>query len=96
MIIVQELAGVVGLVLVVGTLASALKTIVVPRGYASWLTRIHFTAWRQVFGWFSGPRQPYATRDRVLAHYAPVALVTLPAAWVALVCIGFTGVFWAA
>ncbi len=95
-IILQVLAGLAGLVLVVATLASALQTIVVPRGYANWLTRTHFTAWRQVFGWFSGPGKPYAQRDRVLAHYAPVGLVTLPAAWVALVCVGFTGVFWAA
>jgi hypothetical protein len=31
----------------------------------------------------------------VLAHYAPVALVTLPALWVTLVAIGFTGMYWA-
>ena len=95
MIILRILAGIAGLALVVATLTSALKTIVVPRGYASWLTRFHFVAWRQVFGWFSGPTRPYAERDRVLAHYAPVALVTLPAAWVTLVGVGFTGVFWA-
>lgn len=95
MIILRVLAGVTGLALVVATLVSALKTIVVPRGYASWLTRIHFRSWRRVFSWFSGPKRPYADRDRVLAHYAPVALVTLPAAWVTLVGVGFAGVFWA-
>lgn len=95
MILLRILAGVAGLALVIATLVSALKTIVVPRGYASWLTRIHFRAWRRVFSLFSGPKRPYAERDRVLAHYAPVALVTLPAAWVTLVGIGFTGVFWA-
>ena len=95
MIILRILAGITGLALVAATLTSALKTIVVPRGYASWLTRIHFVAWRRVFGWFAGPKRSYAERDRVLAHYAPVALVTLPAAWVSLVGIGFAGVFWA-
>lgn len=95
MIFARIVAGLAGTAVVLATLTSALKTVVVPRGYASWLTRLHFTAWRQVFGWFSGPRRPYADRDRVLAHYSPVALVTLPAAWVTLVCIGFTGVFWA-
>jgi hypothetical protein len=95
MILLRILAGAAGLALVVATLVSALKTIVVPRGYASWLTRIHFRSWRRVFSLFSGPKRPYAERDRVLAHYAPVALVTLPAAWVTLVGIGFTGVFWA-
>lgn len=95
MILLRILAGVAGLALVIATLVSALKTIVVPRGYASWLTRIHFRAWRRVFNWFSGPKRPYAERDRVLAHYAPFALVTLPAAWVTLAGVGFTGVFWA-
>lgn len=94
MIIVRILAGVAGLALIFATLVSALKTIVVPRGYASWLTRLHFRGWRRVFGWFARPELPYARRDRVLAFYSPVALVTLPAAWVTLVGVGFTGVFW--
>ena len=95
MIFLRVLAGITGLAVVVATLISALKTIVVPRGYVSWLTRTHFIAWRQVFGWFSGPKRSYAERDRVLAHYAPVALITLPAVWVTLAGVGFTGVFWA-
>lgn len=95
MIVLRVLAGVAGLVLVVLTLVSALRTIVVPRGYVSRLTRAHFVACRRVFGLFAGPGRSYEARDRVLAHYAPVALVTLPAVWVTLVSIGFTGLYWA-
>lgn len=94
MIFLRILAGVAGAGLIVATLVSVLKTVVVPRGYASWLTRLHFVVWRRVFAVFARPSRPYSARDRVLAHFAPVALVTLPALWVALVAIGFTGVFW--
>lgn len=94
MIIVQILAVAAGTAVVAATLVSALKTVVVPRGYASWLTRVHFITWRRAFGLFARPSQPYLVRDRVLAHYAPVALVTLPAIWAVLAVVGFTGVFW--
>ncbi len=94
-VVLRILAGITGVALVVATLFSALKTVVVPRGYASRLTRVHFVSWRQVFGWFSGPTRSYADRDRLLAYYSPLALVTLPAVWVTLVGLGFTGVFWA-
>lgn len=96
MIILRVLAVVAGVAVVAATLVSALKTVVIPRGYASWLTRMHFMAWRRVFGVFSRPSQPYLVRDRVLAHYAPVALVTLPAIWAVFTVVGFTGVFWGA
>jgi hypothetical protein len=95
MILLRVLAAVAGLGLIVATLVSALKTVVVPRGYASSLTRAHFVLWRRVFDLFAGPRRSYEVRDRVLAHYAPVALVTLPAVWVTLVAVGFTGIYWA-
>ena len=73
MILLRVLAAMAGSALVVATLASALKTIVVPRGYASWLTRGHFIVWRRLFGLFARPSRPYARRDRVLAHFSPVA-----------------------
>jgi hypothetical protein len=93
-IVLRALAVVGGVLAVFATLASALKTVVVPRGYVSWLTRRHFVAWRKVFGLFARPSRAYADRDRVMAHYAPVALVTLPAVWVTGVALGFAGIFW--
>lgn len=94
MLVLQILAALAGLVLVVAVLTSALKTVVVPRGYASWLTRRHFRAWRWLFDRWVRPDRPYEERDRAGAFYAPVALITLPALWVSLVTIGFTGIFW--
>lgn len=94
MIVVQVLAVVAGAVLVVWTLLSAVKTVVVPRAYASALTRAHFVGLRRLFRLFAPARSEYAARDRVMALYAPLALVLLPALWVALIVIGFAAVGW--
>jgi hypothetical protein len=88
-------AAVGGTLLVVVTLVSALQTVVVPRAGVTRLTWMHFMWIRRVFDKIAHPRRAFATRDRILAFYAPIALVTLPGAWVTLVIIGFSLVFWA-
>jgi hypothetical protein len=93
-LVLRIVAVVAGLAIIVGTLLSALKTVVVPRGYVSRLTRRHFRALRHIFGWFARPSRPYEERDRVLAFYAPVALITLPAVWVVGVLGGFCSFYW--
>jgi hypothetical protein len=93
-IVAQVVAVVAGVLVVLSTLASAVKSVVVPRGVIPSITRIHFVGIRKVFNLFAGPSRPYETRDRVLALYAPLSLVTLPATWVILVLAGFTGIFW--
>ena len=90
----QVVAVVAGTLLVVWTLASAVKSVVVPRGVIPSITRVHFVSIRKLFNIFAGPSRPYETRDRVLALYAPLALVTLPAIWAVLVLVGFTSIFW--
>jgi hypothetical protein len=93
--IVADLAAVVGgVALVLWTLASAIKTVVVPRAYQSSLTRVHFVTWRRVFDLVARPSRSFAARDGVMALYSPVALVTLPAQWVSLVVVGFTAIDW--
>ena len=90
----QVVAVVAGTLVVVWTLASAVKSVVVPRGVIPSITRVHFVSIRKLFNIFAGPSRPYETRDRVLALYAPLALVTLPAIWAVLVLLGFTSIFW--
>ncbi len=84
----------VGVALVGWTLASAIKTVVVPRAFITILTRTHFVTLRKVFNLFARPSQPFERRDRVMALFAPVALVTLPATWVTMVMGGFGAIFW--
>ena len=94
MIVAQVFAVVGGAALVAWTLASAIKTVVVPRAALTVVTRTHFVAIRKVFHLFAGPSRSFETRDRIMALYAPVALVALPGTWVIMVAGGFTSMFW--
>lgn len=96
MIVLRVLAGVVGAALVVWTVGGAIKTVVLPRAASSLLTRALFIVLRRgVFDRLASPKRSFAFRDRVMAMYAPVGLLLLPGAWVALVTLGFAGLFWA-
>lgn len=94
MIVAEVAAVVAGVLLVVWTLGSAIKTVVVPRAYQSSLTRVHFVVWRRIFDLVARPSRSFAARDGVMALYSPIALVTLPAQWVSLVVVGFTAIDW--
>ncbi|MFZ4809823.1 MAG: hypothetical protein ACOYL9_00625 [Ilumatobacteraceae bacterium] len=94
MIVARVAVAVVGAVLVLWTLLSAVRTVVVPRAIPSTLTRVHFRALRVVFDVLAPPRSSFEHRDRMMAFYAPIGLVLLPGIWVLLIIIGFTGIFW--
>jgi hypothetical protein len=93
-IVFQVLAACAGVSLVVWTLASAVRTVVVPRAVIPSLTRFHFVGLRKVFGLFTRPQRPFESRDSVMSLYAPLALVSLPGLWVVMVLTGFTAIFW--
>jgi hypothetical protein len=93
-IAVRVAAMVAGSSIVVLTVASALQSVVVPRARVPRLTWIHFAWIRRVFDRIASPRRSFAARDRVLAVYAPFALVTLPAEWITFVIVGFALIFW--
>jgi hypothetical protein len=92
--VVHLVVTVFGSALVIWTISSAIKTVVLPRAVSSVLTRALFINVRRGFDAIASPKRSFDFRDRVLAMYAPVALLALPAMWVALVIAGFTGVFW--
>jgi hypothetical protein len=80
--------------LVLWVLWSAVKTVVVPRGEPVMLTRAVFVALRKLFDLRLSRVRTYEARDRTMAMYAPLGLVLMPGSWVALVIVGFTGVYW--
>jgi hypothetical protein len=93
-LIAMVVAGGSGVVLVATTLLSAAQTLIVPRGTPMMITRWVFVA----FGWLFGlqrARTDYRARDKRLALYAPIALLSLPVVWLVLVLAGFTLIFWA-
>ena len=95
MIVVAEVACVVaGVVLVFLVLSAAVRTVVVPRDEQVLLNRIVFRVVRNCFEVFAKETRPYKDRDRVMARYAPTALMMLPVVWIGGVVIGFSAIFW--
>jgi hypothetical protein len=92
--VVRVAVAILGASLVIWTIASAVRTVVLPRATSSVLTRTVFITVKRVFDLIAPRSRPFAQRDRVQAMYAPTGLLTLPAVWVALVMTGFTAVFW--
>jgi len=88
---VEGVAGGVALVLVV--LDSAVRTLVLPRGSVVALSRAIWLITRRVFDLIAGRCKTYEARDRVMALYAPMALLLLPVVWLAMILGGFTMVF---
>lgn len=86
---------VVGLILVLATLSSALRTMVVPRGVPSALVRVVFITIRRGFRVVNRLSPGYEKLDRRMAFYAPVGLLALPVAWLTVSLTGYALMFWA-
>jgi hypothetical protein len=87
---------VVGLAIVYFTLESTIQTLIVPRAINNRLTRTYYMFMNWLFrSWIrlSGA-VTYERRDRIMAMYAPLVLVTLPFAWLSLVMVGYGLMFW--
>ena len=95
MTVVRVLASIAGSVVVLLTVRSAIRTILVPRPLQAQLSRAVFVLVRRVFRLRAGERHDYEHRDRVMALYAPVALLTLLGTWLALSFVGFVAILWA-
>jgi hypothetical protein len=88
----EWVALVAGIVLIAGVLFSALRTVVLPQGGLTHITRFVFALADRIFT-SAGTRRPLPRRMSSL--YAPVALASLPFAWSMLIAFGFALVFWA-
>jgi hypothetical protein len=84
-----------GALVALTVLTSAIKTVVVPRAESAMLSRMVFLATRKVFDLRLRRVTDWETSDRVMARYAPMSLVLLPAVWVSLTVLAFTPMFWA-
>lgn len=84
-----------GAVVTVAVIASSVRTVIVPRGVSARLTRFVFVAVRIVFRLRIRRSTSYEVRDRVLAFYAPVALLVLLTTWILGILFAYTAMFWA-
>jgi hypothetical protein len=94
-IAVRIVVGLLGAAVVIATFLSAVRTVVLPRGVPARLGRVVFRSLRVVFLLRARPSHSYERRDRVLAMYAPIGLLSLLAVWMALTLVGYACIYWA-
>ncbi len=87
--------GVLSTVTIVFVPSSAIRTIVLPRGVPSRLSRVIFLLAYGIHRLRTGRNADYDRRDRVLASLGPYYLLNLVVAWLALLWLAFAGLFWA-
>lgn len=97
LILIKLFAILIGLGLILFTLLSAIRMLVLPRSDNPWLTRTLFTLVLRfirfelrVIG-----NMTYERRDRHMAFFAPVTLMILPVVWLFLIAVGYTPIYWA-
>lgn len=95
MVALSVLSAVVGLAIIVATVMSAVRTVVVPRAVPSRLSQGVFLSVRWLFDLRARAATTYEARDRVMSLYGPLSLLALPLVWIGLVLAGYTLVFWA-
>ena len=95
MILLRVVVFVAGAVLALGTLRSAVRAFVLPRGSHGWAPRWTFFVIRMLFDARVRLARSYAARDRAMALYAPAGLIALEGVWLAVEALAFTAMFWA-
>ena len=95
MMLLRIAVALAGATLVITSLRSAVRTFVLPRSARDPVTRVVFVIVRFVFDMRLHWTREFATRDRVMALFAPVATLGLVVAWGLLIGVGYAGIFWA-
>jgi hypothetical protein len=83
-----------GLYLITITITSAIRTFILPRAISDRLTAFIFRSIRRIFDLRLARATSYSEKDRVLALFAPLSLLSLPPIWLTLITIGYTFIFW--
>jgi hypothetical protein len=92
-LVIRFVAFAVGLAIVLLTLRSAVRTFILPRSAVDQISRAVFLAMRRIYNLFTARATTYAERDRTMAFYAPVSLLVLLAVWLALILLGYGGIY---
>jgi len=85
----------VGATAVLGTVGSAMRTVVLPRGVPARLTSAVFVVVGRLFRLRLGRSPTYERRDAVMAGMAPTALLALVVTWLTITALGYSAMFWA-
>jgi hypothetical protein len=95
LLLIRILIFLLGASLVLYTLGSAIRTFVLPRSAADTISFMVFLGIFRIISIGLIPVRSYERKDRVMAFYAPISLLALPVVWLALVLVGYMGMFWA-
>lgn len=85
---------IVGFIVVVMTIFSALSTFVLTRAARSQLNRIVFGVMRRIFDFILKFTNTYEQRDQIMAYYSPISLIMLVPVWYALILVGYAAMYW--
>lgn len=97
MLIIKFLAIIFGFLLILFTLQSAIRMLVLPRSDNVWLTSTLFIWVQRLIRLelrLTG-ELTYDRRDRHMAFFAPITLLLLPVVWLLLISIAYTPIYWA-
>jgi len=83
-----------GAAAVLGTLGSAVRTVVLPRGVPARLGSLVFVVVGRLFRLRLGRSATWQRRDAVMAGLAPTALLTLVVVWLTITQLGYTAMYW--
>lgn len=95
MLLLQILVFILGIIIVLIAMLSAIRTLLISRSAPDPISGFVFRSLRRVIQFCLRWTKSYANRDRVLAYYAPTAMLLLLIVWLAIVLIGFTLMYWA-
>ncbi|MSP13371.1 MAG: hypothetical protein EXR62_10500 [Chloroflexi bacterium] len=95
MILLRILVFFLGMAIVGATLISAIRSFVLPRSARDQLSRAVFLTTRFFFTLRTRRAVSYEERDAIMALYAPVSLLILPAVWLVVVQFGYMCMYWA-
>ena len=84
-----------GAFLIINAPLAAVRSFVLPRNESVLINNWTLMGVRFIFNQLAATRKTYAQRDRLMALYAPLGLISLPIIWLALVSLGYTFVYWA-
>ncbi len=91
---INILVFIIGLVVVVLTIFSALSTFVLTRAARSQLNRLVFGIMRRIFEIILRFTRTYEQRDQIMAYYSPISLIMLVPVWYALILTGYAAMYW--
>ena len=92
--LLRFLALLLGTFIIIMNLFSAIRTFVLPRAAQDPITKFVFSLIMWAFKILANAFNTYKQKDKIMAFYAPVALLAMPPTWLFLLSIGFAFVYY--